>query len=90
MGKRARIEKDMAALDSRLAAGNAEGETRFMAQQKYEDITELEEMTAEVLQLYGQHLRAQTKKPHVQEEIRQQRLCREWKGWLKTARYRNL
>ena len=55
---RERMEKYVAALESRLAAGSSRGEQKFMVQETEGDITELEDRMAEVFQLYGKKFRA--------------------------------
>ena len=52
------MEKYVAALESRLAAGSSRGEQKFMVQETEGDITELEDRMAEVFQLYGKKFRA--------------------------------
>ena len=48
---RARIEREVIAPNSILAAGSGRGEQRFMIQEREVDVTEMDKRVAEVLQL---------------------------------------
>ena len=84
-----RIERQIVALESRLAAGSGRGEQRFMIQETEGDVTELEARMVEVLQLYSQQLRVRAGQPHREEESKQVQFCKKWHGWVRMARHRN-
>ena len=73
---RERIEKDVAALDSRLAAGSSRGEHKLMERETEGAITELEDRMAEVLQMHSQQLRERAVQPNRGEECKYEDMCR--------------
>ena len=75
---KARIEKDRAVMDIRLTAGIARGKKGFVVQETREDIRELEERMAEVLQLYSPQLRAGVEQPGEEGTSKHNKLYQKW------------
>ena len=73
---RAMIGRYVVSLNSRLAPGSG-------------NVRELEDRMSEVLQLYGQQLRARAEQPHKEEKSAYYELGKKWSEWSKRARYRN-